>query len=246
MSLPTIALTKDLYSDLKDKLSLPVTDNPNDYDYCLAKIDGRLALQSKKFMPFFIDFSSLAHRCEQAQYQREPLAKACGITKEKKPFIVDATAGLARDSFILASYGCPVLLLEKSSLLSVLLEDALKHGAPLEAIGRMVLLHRNALDYFSQMPEIPDVIYLDPMFPENKKSALVKKDMQILQDILEHDDNNGDALLEKALTTKTKRIVVKRHRHSDFLGDRKPSHQIQGKTLRFDVYCQNKNEKQIC
>ena len=84
-------------------------------------------------------------------------------------------------------------------------------------------------------PFEPEVIYLDPMFPHKEKSALVKKDMQILQDIAEQ-DTDADALLHLALTIATNRVVVKRPSTAAFLADIKPQPSIKTKKHRFDIY----------
>ncbi len=79
------------------------------------------------------------------------------------------------------------------------------------------------------------MIYLDPMFPERKKSALSKLDMRIFHDIV-GDDQDADTLLKTALSCATKRVVVKRPRLGAVLAGIKPHHSLVGKSSRFDVY----------
>src|SRR5690606_5526316 len=106
--------------------------------------------------------------------------------------ILDATAGWGRDSFILASLGFEVTMIERSPIVAVLLKDALKRAANNEACKRMHLIQDDAVHYLQPLAEKnrPDVIYLDPMFPARKKSALVKKEMALLQTLL--DEPNTD------------------------------------------------------
>jgi 16S rRNA (guanine1516-N2)-methyltransferase len=87
----------------------------------------------------------------------------------------------------------------------------------------------------------PDVVYLDPMFPHRKKSAAVKKEMRLFQQLLGSDDD-ADLLLEPALTLAKKRVVVKRPSGAPFLANKKPHIEMLGKANRFDVYLiQNRN-----
>ena len=87
----------------------------------------------------------------------------------------------------------------------------------------------------SHLSEKPDIIYLDPMFPVSKKSALVKKEMQVLQALLGVDDN-GELLFFLAKQQAKKRVVVKRAKTAPFLADEKPDQQYFGKSTRYDVY----------
>jgi len=82
----------------------------------------------------------------------------------------------------------------------------------------------------------PDVIYLDPMYPEKKKSASVKKNMQLLQKLLGHDLDTGE-VLNAALTKATKRVVVKRPKGAAVLNaSRQPTLAYESKGTRYDTY----------
>lgn len=197
-----------------------------------------LQLPNSDMQPLVIDFNSGSMNWRKnTSGKNQPLAKAIGI-KQEQLAVLDTTAGLGRDSFILASLGCQVTLLERSSILYELLEDGLKRAAMnenlFETINRMTLIHADAIDWLTHTEKTFDVIYCDPMFPDTKKSALVKKEMQLLQKLL-GSDNDADALFQVAYS-KAKRIVVKRHRHAPYLADKKPNFITGGKTTRFDVY----------
>ena len=86
----------------------------------------------------------------------------------------------------------------------------------------------------------PEVIYLDPMFPERKKSAMVKKDMQILHHLLQDDELEESPLLEAALDNASHRVVVKRPAKAPFLAGRQPSYELKGKSVRYDIYAKRK------
>lgn len=180
----------------------------------------------------------MRHRSQQATLRSELLARAIGIKPCHHPKIVDATAGLGRDSFILASLGYRIIMLERSRIIYPLLEKALADAKlkMTEVISRLVLIHTDAISWLKNTAhDRPDVIYLDPMFPERKKSASVKKEMAILQELLgkEHDHV---ILFQTALLTAKKRVVVKRPRLSANIGEIAPNFTLNGKSSRFDVY----------
>lgn len=187
------------------------------------------------------DDSSMLYR-QNHPVQPEALLKAAGVKQGRGQAVLDATAGLGQDAFILASAGCRVTLLERSPILHALLADGLRRGASSEnarvaaSVARMTLILGDSAGLkWSQMAEKPQVVYLDPMFPERRKSAKVKKSMFLLQQLLE-DEVPSAGLLHNALQLAERRVVVKRPRQADFLEGRRPSHQLIGKTSRFDVY----------
>ena len=214
--------------------------------YQLAAIGDCLSLlcpDDPRFTPFYIDFlhGKLRYRGDQAGLKREMLARALGKKPKDQPRIVDATAGLGRDSFILARLGFSVTLLERSDILHALLQNALQRAAAdtemAPVIARMHLIHTDAKDWLPQLSEAdrPDIIYLDPMFPEREKSASVKKEMVILQHLLGKEEDGAD-LLETALACSNQRVVVKRPRLAPALSARERNFALMGKSSRFDIY----------
>jgi 16S rRNA (guanine1516-N2)-methyltransferase len=121
------------------------------------------------------------------------------------------------------------------------MQRAYEHGQKEDAdllviLARMRLLNCDGLDFLNNATNITQqVIYLDPMFPERKKSAAVKKDMVLLQKIVGPDDDNN-SLFQRAFSTDVCRIVVKRPKLAPSLGDIKPALVFQGQSSRFDVY----------
>lgn len=190
-----------------------------------------------------IDFTNpqLRYRQQHASLRNEALARALGCKPQDQPRIIDATAGLGRDSFILASLGFTVIMLERSPQLYSLLEDALQRArqvpdlAPI--IQRMQLIQADAITWLAALSpaDYPDIIYLDPMFPERTKSAKVKKEMIFLQDACGNDED-ADKLLQVAAFCAKKRIIVKRPRMAPTLAGRQPDFQREGRSCRFDVY----------
>ena len=73
------------------------------------------------------------------------------------------------------------------------------------------------------------------MFPQKEKSALVKKEMRMLQDVVGQ-DTDADELLNLARSIATQRVVVKRPAYAKFLAGVTPHTSIKTKKHRFDIY----------
>lgn len=228
-------------------------DTIHKYDYVLVFTPNYLGLQKtseSKFAPFYIDFigGKIQYRSQAANLRNELLARAMGQTPATHPRIVDVTAGLGRDSFILATLGFEITLLERSPIIYALLRDALNRARMIEAfapiIARMQLIQSDAIHWLAQQTlfDRPDVIYLDPMFPIRKKSASVKKEMVILQELLGKDEDS-ETLFRQALACAGKRVVVKRPRLAVNITETdKPNFSLTGKSSRFDIYLAKKME----
>ena len=94
--------------------------------------------------PFVIDFfdKTLQYRIKQASIKKEAIARAMGLKSHTSPLILDTTAGLGRDSFLLASLGFQVQMLERSPIIHALLKNAIVRAAALPAIQKMHLAKR--------------------------------------------------------------------------------------------------------
>jgi 16S rRNA (guanine1516-N2)-methyltransferase len=90
------------------------------------------------------------------------------------------------------------------------------------------------------------VVYLDPMFPATQKSALVKKEMRLFQQLLHGPvDAALDArLLRAARQAARLRVVVKRPARAQPLADTAPDYTLPGKAIRFDVYIAGRSTSQ--
>ncbi|MEP1445326.1 MAG: class I SAM-dependent methyltransferase [Paraglaciecola sp.] len=190
-----------------------------------------------------VDFGSdaLTFRRLHGGGKKESIAKAVGLKGQEGVRILDATAGLGRDAFVLSSLGCVVDMIERSPVVAALLQDGLDRAAVAEELSswlpkRMQLCHGVAIDLLNNWTGTrPDVVYLDPMFPHRKKSAAVKKEMRLFQQLLGPDED-ADLLLEPALLLAKKRVVVKRPSGAPYLAGKKPEIEMLGKANRFDVY----------
>ena len=216
--------------------------------YQLVKTTERVELHDTldpRVKPVYVDFvnGKARHRLNFGGGKGQGIAKAIGLHKIKHPSVIDATAGLGRESFVLASLGCQVTMLERNPVVHALLADGLARAQTsedaqlLQIIGRMTLIHTDAQEWLRSIKEhaAPDVVYLDPMFPERQKSALVQKEMRFFHDVV-GEDNDSATLLDTSRTAATRRVVVKRPVSAKQLNDHKPAFVINGKTTRYDVY----------
>lgn len=172
----------------------------------------------------------------------EAVVKACAVHKAPLPWVLDATAGLGRDAWILANLGCRVTLFERSPIVQRLLrqgiDQALQHSETASAAARLELNWQDAHAGLSALigaTERPDVVYLDPMFPHRDKSAMVKKDMKVFRSLVGA-DADADGLLQLARQVARKRVVVKRPRIAPDLAGVAPQLRLQGQSSRFDIY----------
>ena len=231
-------------SGVEQRSSLP---NPiSQFDFLLVRGEHRLELHEigrRGASPIFVEFASgsASYRRRSSHDRHQPLARAVGL-RHGTSSVVDATAGLARDTFLLASFGCRVIAVERSPLLGALIRDGLERAAIRDdphlraVVQRIKLVIQDAREVLAGMSEAdaPDVVYIDPMYPPKRKSALPKKDMLVLRRLVGNDFDAGE-LLETARAVARKRVVVKRHRRNPPLAPR-PMIQYAGKLVRYDVY----------
>lgn len=212
-----------------------------------AEINGQTRLELRKLDEpklgaVYVDFVSgvMAHRRKFGGGRAEAVAKAVGVKGDELPSVIDATAGLGRDAFVLASVGCKVRLIERHPVVFLLLQDGLQRAYADTEIGAMLqtnlqLLNVKHLSELNPQTDFADVVYLDPMYPHKQKSALVKKEMRLFQHLV-GGDLDADQLLEPALNLARKRVVVKRPDYAEFLAQIPPHFSRQTKNHRFDIY----------
>ena len=202
-----------------------------------------LTLNQEGGESILVDFASDAflYRLAKGGGRRQPMARAMGLKPGYSPLILDATAGLGRDGFLLAALGCRVILCERSPILCALLRDGLTRAAAdprLTAMVERITLQTG--DSRHLLPalacnERPEVISLDPMFPFRRKSALVKKEMRLVRSLVGEDADTA-ALLQVALIHAGKRVVCKRPSQAPPLNGPEPDFAITTPKHRFDVY----------
>ena len=188
--------------------------NKNNKDFFLEKENDILYLKSKnkKWSPFYIDFNDFHKRIDKNQ----EIIKAFKINKNSNLSILDTTAGMGRDSFILANFNSKVTMIERNKVIFFLLKNAIENSLKNENFKKILenikLINEDSIKFLknNKLKNI-DIIYIDPMFPKNNKKKLVKK------------------------------IIVKRMIKSPTITETiKPTYQIKGKLIRFDIY-QNNN-----
>jgi 16S rRNA (guanine1516-N2)-methyltransferase len=230
---------------LAERLNMPMCDlsttDVEAYAFFLSYRDGCLKLldrQTLKKGGLTVDIEPRPG--EQHSYpapKKDLLAQAVG---KKTLSIVDATTGWAQDSLALFRMGYQMTCIERSPIMAALIQDGFERLAQKDWVQNRQLtppslLVGNAIELLGNLPEKPDCIYLDPMFPQKRKSsAATRKSMAILRDIL-GDDLDRQSLFDAAMQASGRRVVVKSPDHAEPLGG-KPNESYQGKLLRYDVY----------
>ncbi len=205
------------------------------------------------------DFSGMLRRVQPNNLNRELIVKASRFKKadpNRQLTAIDATAGLGEDSLLLAAAGFRVTMFEKDPMIAALLDDGLHRAAAdsrlAEIAARMELIRGDSIRYLKALAAAqaaaspagkpgasenaglrPDLILLDPMFPERTKSGLVKKKFQMIH-LLEQPCEDEEELLEAAIAACPRKIVIKRPLKGPYLGGRKPGYSLKGKKIRCD------------
>ncbi|MBQ9909968.1 MAG: class I SAM-dependent methyltransferase [Lachnospiraceae bacterium] len=210
--------------------------------------ENGLFLSSEEGLLLRADFAHLKPRLKHHNLSGELVVKASRIKGREDLHVLDATAGLGEDSFLLAAAGFIVDLYEYDPVIAALLKDAVRRALMSgdeilrETAMRMNVYEEDSIAAMRKLSSRTDVILLDPMFPERKKTGLIKKKFQLLQQ-LERPCEDEEALLEAACSAGPDRVVVKRPQKGPYLANRKPDYSLPGKTIRYDVYLLNKRQK---
>lgn len=239
---------------LSESLNLPLETyiEALPFLYVLMVTPQRLELRvmadnhSPTLSKIYVEFlkGPLGYRREKGGGLNQLIARALGLRgRRQKPFVVDATAGFGQDGFILASLGCKVLMIERSPIIAALLADGLARAGSQETQSPFIheqieLRVGEASVIFKTLAQeqVPDIIYLDPMFPTREKSALVKIEMRAIRDIVGF-DADAQMLLYEALKLAKERVVVKRPRLGEpLLPYRAQDFSVFGKKNRYDIY----------
>ncbi len=241
--LAILAETADIPSDVRCfansrgvKILLSRDEAPDDIKLLKVSEDGiRLEINGQSML---CDLTGMLPRLKRDNLSRELLVRAAKIKGAgRRPTVVDATAGLGEDSLMLAAAGFEVTLCERNPIIALLLKDALRrasaHGLLSEAVSRMKVIEGGSISFLGGMDMRPDVVYLDPMFPEKEKSALTKKKFQLLH-CLELPCTDEHSLLAAAKKASPHKIVIKRPPKGPYLCGEKPSFSLQGKAVRYD------------
>lgn len=229
--------------DLAASLDIPVVADPHTATLLLryTKEGLELCKPGDPLLPgaLRVDFTSPDAFRRSTAPGRELLVQATKVRHTVEPLLIDATAGLGRDGFVLAAAGFRVQMVEANPVVAALLADGLQRARQLPALTAVVerirLVAGDAHTVLANLAEHPKVIYLDPMFPVRTKSALVKQELRLLQLLVPQPTDPG-RLLRAALAVQARKVVIKRPRTGPCLLDMSPSYTVKGKAVRFDVY----------
>lgn len=184
------------------------------------------------------DFTHMLPRLRADRLAHELLVRAARVRGAEAPVAVDATAGLGEDSLLLAAAGFSVTLIERDPAIAALLADALARAVEdaqlAGVVSRMRLVEGEAVEVLPALGFVPDVVFLDPMFPAKRKDAATKKKLQVFQ-MLEKPCDGEEELLAAAIAVHPRKVVVKRPLKGPYLGGVKPSSSISGKVVRYDI-----------
>ena len=165
--------------------------------------------------------------------RRTLLGQAIG---RKAKSVVDATAGLGGDSVLLARMGYTVFAVERNPVVSALLEDGISRISVISDWMSIRHGYGDARSILADMNEMPDVIYLDPMYPDGRKQSVkVARPLRILRELVGN-DADADELLTVCLDSALKRVVVKRPHFAEPLGREGLTGSVSGKLVRYDIY----------
>ena len=218
---------------LAETLNVPVVtpDSRHDARYLIGYNEvGRLELRYCKDSaagPFQVNLSSRRH-----SKGKDPLLRAIGSGCRE---IVDGTAGLGVDAAHLAAAGHRITAVEEHPLPHALLQDGLLHCDDTELASRLNLVRANTIEWLGNLDHGVDVVYLDPMYPPRPGSALSRKGIRLLQEIIPYCPDRDRQMLEVARCRAVRRVVVKRPHHAEPLLPGK-SGETKGKLVRFDIY----------
>ena len=236
---------------------------------CLESEQVVLVLDYKNKLSLLIDGLSVApewdklqRRVVSAGRKSELLLQAVKITADSH--VIDATAGFGHDSLILASSGAQVTMLEQQPLMALLLlaeQQRMSQEPNWEKLmARLHIINTDAQSYFAHLqtiktqaldsPKMPDVIYLDPMFPMDSyqdsktgKGAKVGKQMQALHHLahpptIEEEQQllQSAQLLISNNEQQSGRVIVKRPAQAPLFAHQPPNESWHNAALRFDGY----------
>lgn len=229
---------RDRAEDVARRLGVPCFREEPDADYVLLKYEKEGVCLSDGELSVTGDFEKLTPRLKKENLASEMVVRAVKIKDLDRPVeVIDATAGMGEDSFLLAGAGCHVRLIEHDPIVFELLDSAIARAKEnpglCEIACRMTPIFGDSVELLPKLDK-PDVVLLDPMFPERQKSGLVKKKFQLIHKLEKPCDTEKE-LMASAISSSPMKIVVKRPQKGEPLAGVKPSYTLPGKAIRYDV-----------
>lgn len=220
----------------------------SDSDICLNLDESGLSLICDG-MILRGDFSKMYSRIKPQSIGSELLVRTAKIKDADRELrALDATAGLGEDSLLLAAAGFNVTMYEQNPIIYELLCDAKRRAdqdsALVNIVSRMNIICADSIEAMKNIDFTPDVVLLDPMFPERQKSALVKNKLQVIQKLEMPCVNEADMFIS-AVNTNPQKLIIKRPPKGPYLASVKPDYSITGKAVRFDCIVKPYDKKHI-
>jgi len=201
----------------------------NGYAFIYSKEGSYIQpILNRKVKPFLCDFNHMESKLVRTNLSRS----FKGLAKSSQ--VLDATGGLGKDSLEMAMYFEEVIVAEKVPWLHLLLSEGLSKQLKKDftLTNKIKLFLINSEELLKKKSF--DLIYLDPMFGLLNKRSDSKKGIQLLKDCVPEEPVT--TLFDLALNSARDRVVVKRHRKSEYISKTKPNYSIKSKLIRFDVY----------
>ncbi len=183
------------------------------------------------------EWHTLTKRIVTAGRKSELLLQAAKLAAGQS--VIDGTAGFGHDSLILASTGAMVMMCENNPIMALMLmheHHRMQSNANWQGLlSRIKIYHGNVLDVRASC----DLVYLDPMFPQDSYSAKVGKTMQALHAFVAPPSRDDEIqLLNHAvqLIHDEGRVIIKRPVSAPHLAQQAPIQSWQNDAVRFDQY----------
>ncbi len=228
--------SRRLANQLAEFLNAPIIEQEHSLDTKLLKTKFLLEINhdalslrvvcQPKLKPFCLDFNMA-----RPGKGKDPLLRAIGANTRS---VIDVTAGWCTDALHIARHGIKVLAIEQNRIVAALTTHAARKIEQPDLKNRFILMNGNSIDLLDSLAQSPDVVYLDPMYPEKSKQSATRKELMLLRDIVGA-QYNSQQLFERAMAWAKHRVVVKRPHYAAPLASGKVG-ETRSKLIRFDIY----------
>ena len=232
---------RDRARKISEKLHIVMVEDQPDFEALYLEVSEEGVALCSRGMKLMADLTESIPRLKKGRLTGEMLVHAARIKgADRELTAIDATAGFGEDALLLAAAGFKIDLYEFDPIIFILLEDAVNRARQVdelkEAVSRMSLHNTDSIAALNSLSDkdSPDIVLLDPMFPERSKTGSVKKKFQLLQR-LESPCSTEEELMAAALKANPHKIVIKRPAKGPYLAGKKPDYSVPGKAIRYDV-----------
>lgn len=234
-----LSLSFKILSKVTDK-HLLLLDNTTPIIALIKKIPYLIKIDNNAIIKSSLNWQSLTHRIVNAGRKSELLLQACKSNQGQ--YIIDGTAGFGHDALLLASTGADVAMVEKHPVIALLLhyeyQLMLSNKNWLKLLSRIYIYYGDFINTINKLNKA-DIIYLDPMFPNNSYTAKVNKNMQLLHDIASPPTIDDEKFLFNCAINNIHdngKLIIKRPINTPFLANKTPVQSYSNDAIRFDKY----------